>query len=303
MAPQSPVPASVAADEHDEATHRGERANRDLRLAGLAVSQVVGRLQSGYRRDAPWAVASVARLRREAGRDAYVSPGSWGLVHLETLAELRETQRMAEQEARGAGRAAPAYLTSSGYLSREDQERREDNGVHLAVTLWALHQQSLRDAPMHVPGWPLGRAVRRLAHGGTGTHDGGTTRGTDTDRAPDAESDAATARPASVEEADGPVRKRFVRVGNASDIEVLATRLRELVLLLRSSRIPLDYARLADHLTRWQDENARDEIRRIWGRDFHRRYRAVPDSTPGEEQSPAETPLASHLDEAEDGGF
>lgn len=35
---------------------------------------------------------------------------------------------------------------------------------------------------------------------------------------------------------------------------------------------PLDYALLADQILLWQDENRRDEVRRTWGRDFHRRY-------------------------------
>ncbi|MGV9311834.1 type I-E CRISPR-associated protein Cse2/CasB [Streptomyces sp. NPDC003691] len=240
-------------------------------LPRVTVSRVVGRLQSGYQRDAPWAVADVARLRREAGRDAHESPATWGLAHLETLADLRDERRAAEQESLGAGRAAPAYLTSTAYMRREEQEQREDSAVHLAVTLWALHQQSLRDTPMHLPGWTLGRSVRRLAHGGTGTHDSrsaednsGGTRGT-------ADQGGAGG---SVEEVSESVRKRFVRVGSASDVEVLATRLRELVLLLRTARIPLDYAHLADQLLWWQDENLRDGIRRAWGRDFHRRYRA-----------------------------
>ncbi|MBH5337625.1 type I-E CRISPR-associated protein Cse2/CasB [Streptomyces pactum] len=219
-------------------------------------------MQAGYRQDAPWAVAAVARLRREAGRDAYASPTAWGLDHLETLNELREARRTAEPEGRDGGIAAPSYFSSAARATQEERERREDTAVHIAVTLWALHQQSLRDEPMHLVGWPLGRAVRRLAHGRTGVRDS------------EASVDGAGADPAEerVEDAGETVRRRFVRVGTASDTDVFATRLRELVLLLRSARIPLDYALLADQLLLWQDENRRDDVRRAWGRDFHRRH-------------------------------
>ncbi|URM92167.1 type I-E CRISPR-associated protein Cse2/CasB [Streptomyces sp. MRC013] len=227
-----------------------------------AVSRTLGRLQTGYRQDVPWAVAAVARLRREAGRDAHASPTAWGLDHLETLSELREERRMSEREGHDGGSVAPAYFSSAARVGQEERERREDTAVHIAVTLWALHQQSLRDEPMHLAGWSLGRAVRRLAHGRTGVRDSG------------AAVDSAGADPVAkqVEDASETVRRRFVRIGTASDTDVLATRLREMVLLLRSARIPLDYALLADRLLRWQDENRRDDVRRTWGRDFHRRH-------------------------------
>ncbi|MGW8697604.1 type I-E CRISPR-associated protein Cse2/CasB [Streptomyces eurythermus] len=252
MAPTPPAPPN--------GTDTDGRA--DLSLPRQAVARTIGRLQSGYQRDVPWAVASVARLRREAGRDAHVSPTAWGLDHLETLAELREERRTADGEKDGV---SPAYFSSLAYKSRQEQERCEDTAVHVAVTLWALHQQSLRDEPMHLTGWSLGRSVRRLAHGKTGIRDSGTATG-----------DGGTAdeiRAAErVENASETVRRRFVRIGAASDTDVLATRLREMVLLLRSARIPLDYTLLADQLLLWQDENRRDSVRRAWGRDFHRRY-------------------------------
>ncbi|MFC0601004.1 type I-E CRISPR-associated protein Cse2/CasB [Streptomyces palmae] len=257
MTPNVPVSES--------STDSGGRA---LRLSGTAVAQVIGPLQSGYQRDDAWAVAAVARLRREAGRDAYGSPTAWGLHHLEVLAELRERQRTTEPEGPGAGKAAAAYFRSGPYVHQKDQELREDTAVHLAVTLWALHQQSLRDEPMHLAGWPLGRSVRRLAHGKSGTHDGRPAAAGDADTAADTRGSA----PERVEDVSEAVRKRFVRIGSASDTEVLATRLREMVQLLRRARIPLDYARLADQLVRWQDENTRDDVRRQWGRDFHRRH-------------------------------
>ncbi|WP_051764877.1 type I-E CRISPR-associated protein Cse2/CasB [Streptomyces sp. NRRL F-5135] len=263
MAPNPPAPPGT----------KDTDSGAGLSLPRQAVARTIGRLQSGYQRDVPWAVASVARLRREAGRDAHVSPTAWGLDHLETLAELREEQRVADAEQGSDGSISPAYFSSSAYTRRQEQERREDTAVHVAVTLWALHQQSLRDEPMHLAGWSLGRSVRRLAHGKTGIRDSGTATG-----------DSGTAdeiRAAErVENASETVRRRFVRIGAASDTDVLATRLREMALLLRSARIPLDYTLLADQLLLWQDENRRDDVRRGWGRDFHRHHRSSPQARP-----------------------
>ena len=127
---------------------------------------------------------------------------------------------------------------------------------------------------MHQPGWTLGRSARRLAHGDVGARN---TPATD-----DAETGDSGQANSAVEEASEAIRRRFVRVGTASDSAVLATRLRELVLLLRSARIPLDYALLANQLLQWQDENQRDAVLRTWGRVFHRRYRQTADVRPGE---------------------
>jgi CRISPR system Cascade subunit CasB len=259
-----------------ESPHAPGPDGRRKPLPGLAAGQVVGQLQGGYRQDVAWAVAAVARLRREAGREAHVSPTAWGLQHLEKLADLRDERATYDREARVPGTVDPAYLSSKPYVAREVQELREDTAVHLAVTLWALHQQSLRDEAMHQPGWTLGRAARRLAHGATGTRDQPAASGAETGNSGSDQANSA------VEEASEAIRRRFVRIGTASDSAVLATRLRELVLLLRSARIPLDYALLADQLLQWQDENQRDVVLRTWGRDFHRRYRPAADARPGD---------------------
>lgn len=229
-------------------TKPGERAHS---LPHRAALRTIGRLQGGYRKDVPGAVAAVARLRREAGRDVYASPTGWGLDDLAALTELREEERQPQdqQTSPDAPPRRPAW--------HELRDEREDRAVHLAVTLWALHQQSIRNDPMHVSGWSLGRAVRRLAHSRTGERD----LPSDQDRA---------AEP--VEDASPAIRKRFVRIGTSGDFDILSSRLREMVLLLRSARIPLDYGLLADQLTRWQDEARQGDVRRAWGRDFHRVY-------------------------------
>lgn len=92
-----------------------------------------------------------------------------------------------------------ADLYAPGGRDEADTVRAEE-AVHTALTLLAAHQQS-RPRGMHRPGGhELGAAVRDLmAHGSN----------------------------------DEALRKRFVRVGTAGGMPLLATRLREIVLLLR----------------------------------------------------------------------
>lgn len=253
-------------------------------LARAAALRTVGRLQSGYQRDVPAAVAAVARLRREAGRDPYASPSSWGLDDLADLSELRE-EKQREQDEQQEGREDARDVSAAARRRSEEREEREAQAVHLAVTLWALHQQSLRDEGMHRRGWPLGRAVRRLAHGKSGTAGRPSAHapdGTDGDaNGPQAVSARRQSDP--VEEASESVRKRFVRLGTSSDYEILSERLRQFVLLLRAARIPLDYGLLAQQLFLWQDEFRREDIRRAWGREFHLVYaRETADGQQGE---------------------
>lgn len=254
---------------------RGAAGQPDRSLVREAALRTVNRLQGGYRNDVPAAVAAVARLRREAGREPHASPTSWGLDDLEALAQLREER---EQE----GNDITRYLVPQAQRRHEQREEREDRAVHLAVTLWALHQQSVRDEPMHAPGWSLGRAARRLAQ-----------EKTETSSTPaqlmKGEASSAGVREngqrAVVEDVSATVRKRFVRIGTSTDIDTLGRRLREMVLLLRNARIPLDYGLLADQLCRWQSDVGQAEVRRSWGRDFHRIYRStVPDDA---ENTPA----------------
>lgn len=141
--------------------------------------------------------------------------------------------------------------TSRGGRRPIDRDRAEE-ALHLAVTTWALHQQSHRDMDTHISGYGLGRSVRALM----------------SKAAPAAEG-AGAAAVKSAPELDEPVRRRFVRVGTATSLDILGQRLREIVLLLRKDGVPLDYALLADQLYWWQLPSAQAGIRREWGRDFH----------------------------------
>lgn len=158
--------------------------------------------------------------------------------------------------------AEPLYeQQQAGALPAERIEQAEE-AAYTAVTLWALHQQSQRILPMHQSGGPeLGAAVRRLI--------------TDPERGE-------------------PVRKRFVRVGTATSLPILAQRLREIILLLRAEDIPLDYGRLADQLYRWQQPGGPEEVRSFWGRAYHASRSAAagsPDGNPDPDSSPAGTDM------------
>jgi CRISPR system Cascade subunit CasB len=118
----------------------------------------------------------------------------------------------------------------------EEAMRWAEEAAHATVTLWSLHQQSHHITRMHRrPGPELGAAVRRLHPG---------------------------------PEIDEPTRKRFVRAGTAATPAILASRLRDLVLLLRRDAIPLDYGLLADQLYAWQQTGGPQCVRRSWGRSY-----------------------------------
>lgn len=177
-------------------------------------------LQSGYTRDRPDAVGALARIRRGAGKPIHSIPDLWGLTGTELLHQRIDERR------------------------RPDDFVRAENAVHIAVTLWALHQQSRRDAPMHLAGGPqLGRAVRDIM---------------------------------PRDEIDEPLRRRFVRVGTSTSLDMLAQRLRDIVLVLRQHAQPMDYSALAAQLYLWQLPAYRNGVHRAWGRNFHARAQTVP---------------------------
>ncbi|GAA2124170.1 type I-E CRISPR-associated protein Cse2/CasB [Streptomyces synnematoformans] len=212
-------------------------ARRDVyepRLVGRTVQACLEPLQRGYvSNDEAWAVARLAQLRRGAGKAPEEVPELFGLIDMDAL--------------------YPAG-------GREPGCKHGPTAVHLAVTLYALHQQSKRTDRMHVPGRRFGGAVRALMPQG---------------------------------EIDETLRRRFVRVAGATSSNVLAYRLRELVLLLRGAGEPLDYVRLADQIEEALDPTRRLRVRQEWGREFHS-WRPRKDNGDEHPTDAAGSPAAGH---------
>ena len=116
--------------------------------------------------------------------------------------------------------------------------------VYAALTLYAVHQQGKDPVtePMHEEGCRMGNAIAKLA---VKEHDENTFEA---------------------------IRKRFNKVATSSDINELAWHLRGIVQLLRRESIPLDYAKLASDLYRYQNPEYVSSVRLRWGRDFYSEY-------------------------------
>ncbi|MFF3432342.1 type I-E CRISPR-associated protein Cse2/CasB [Streptomyces sp. NPDC002602] len=222
-APQIPAPAPPP----EQPPMRSTVKTKELGPLGQAVAQRIRVLQHDYQHDNSQAVQALARLRRGVGRQATEMPDLWGLVGMEQ------------------------FYAAQAYRMDEAEALRAERAAHVAVTLWALHQQSNRTKRMHVSGGAsLGAAARRLMPGN---------------------------------DSDESIRKRLTRAGTATSFDVLAQRLRELVVLLRTAEIPLDYGLLAEQLHQWQRPGGASLVRQAWGRTFHA-FRPATDSgrPPGE---------------------
>lgn len=188
-----------------------ERPPPDLRDVGAFVHKQVSGLQAralSDRRDSA-AVASLARLRRGVGRP----PGT----QLDIL-----------------------DLTHHDAFARGDDPGPEEWAVHVAMTQWALHQQS-KGRPMHRRGRGLGAALRSLHSGGS--------------------------------ELPDPLLRRFRMLGTAGSFEELLHHLRGTAQLLRAADVSLDYGVLADQLVDWHRPDRRHRVLRRWGSEFYRTRR------------------------------
>lgn len=190
---------------------------KGLGTAGSFVDDQVRRLQEGALRRESSSIAMLAHLRHAAGKPTGSVADIWPVTVADSLAGPH------------AG----------------DDPTHAEIAVHVAMTLYAVHQQS---APtrMHQRGQGFGRALRAL-------------------RPADAETD--------------PVRRRFQAVGTADSLDELVHHARGLVQLLRAERQAQDYALLADQLLAWQ-RGDEVRVRLQWARDFYRTESATKDPSP-----------------------
>ncbi|CRK59252.1 CRISPR-associated protein, Cse2 family [Alloactinosynnema sp. L-07] len=165
-------------------------------------------LQEGYLSNRSAAVGALARLRRGLGKPA----GS-------VLDILDHTHH-------------PEFVLDP----QSDEATPQERAAHLAMTLYALHQQA-QTQRMHKAGRRFGQAVRALVAGDLTPQD--------------------------------PVARRFAMIGTADSLDELTHHLRGMIQLLRTKQIPLDYGRLATDLLFWQFPSSAAGVRLRWGRDFH----------------------------------
>jgi CRISPR system Cascade subunit CasB len=191
-----------------------------LGRVGAVVDDRIRKWQYGLLSGAPQlrahSVAVLARLRRGVGKPA----GSVADILSFTLAD------------EFAGRDAPDGPTAA------------EIAAHIAMTLYAVHQQS-QDKPMHQRGQGLGRAIRRL-------------------------------HPEEPGSPPAPVVRRFQALVTSESLDELTHHARGMVQLLRAGKpggFSLDYGLLADQLLRWQRPGEPSKVRMIWAREFYRTQR------------------------------
>lgn len=200
----------------------------DLGPLGNAVSDRVSDLLSGYLADDSEDVATLAQLRSGAGRTFGSCPRLWGMS-----VDPAQYETLWEQPRVG--------------VRTEQTERAAEEAVHAALTLFALHQQSLKaaDQGMHA----LSRArkgIRRAEH-----NVGWAVRG---------------AMPTG--EIDPSLHNRLRRAAEASSHTKRVSELRQIVQRLRGVRQPLDYGLLAEHLYLAQLPRGVETVKDAWGHGF-----------------------------------
>jgi CRISPR system Cascade subunit CasB len=173
------------------------------------VRGVVNRLAHGYLEDRPASVAALAKLRNALGKPIGAVPEvlQW------TIADLPD----------------------QGFVPADEPSWAE-HASHTAITLFAVHQQSIRDRRMHADGRSIGAAAGVLHSRGVN--------------------------------ADG-VTRRFEALGTAATWDETVRHARGLIRMLNAERIALDYGYLADDLFDLK-RGAGDQVRLRWGRDFYR---------------------------------
>jgi CRISPR system Cascade subunit CasB len=185
-----------------------------------AVASTVAGLQAAHLARVPSAGAALARLRRAAT----AAPGSDPDVWAYTVQPLADNPR------------------ATALLGRSDTPSAHERAAHVAVTLYAVHQQGRPQAMHRTEGGSVGQAVGALQRadrraGGDGTA----------------------------------ILRRFSALATASSWAETVHHLRSLVTQLRAEGVPLDYGRLADDLARLADPRRSKEVRLAWGRDLYRR--------------------------------
>ena len=129
-------------------------------------------------------------------------------------------------------------LPENNILQHGDAPTSREQAAYAALTLFAVHQQSVRDASMNQPGVSFGTAVGRLSRGDPNS---------------------------------AGITRRFTAIQTTGQWSDIVRQSRRLIQLLRTSRVPLDYGLFAQDLVLLQGtEKQANSVRFRWGRDFAR---------------------------------
>lgn len=193
----------------------GRWVSSKVRVLSSGGRTQAGIVIEGYIRNGAYATASVARLRHGAGH------------------RIGDDPAVFEWTLEGMPENVDGYVCVGSDDAPTDYER----AAYAAITLFALHQQSIHESSMHTDeDMTMGRALGRLVIGNPN---------------------------------EAGIRMRFNQLQTADDWLELMRHAQGLVRLLKKARIPLNYGQFADdlvHLRRGRD--AANGIRLRWGRDF-----------------------------------
>lgn len=201
-----------------------ERADRVEQFVRTRVEQ----LQVGYRQNRSSAVSALAQLRRGVG-----------------------TAFGSDLELLGLALAGIEESLYDDIGSLPDDPTPEEQAAYSAITLYALHQQSRRETPMHRRGYSIGRSARLLSR----------------------------------KVNNSSVHNRFAALGTSSSWNETTHHARGLIQQFRQHRIPLDYGKFARDLYGLRGPYA-DSIRMSWGRDYFRQHHPDDDT----DNTPAPAP-------------
>lgn len=182
------------------------------------IATKISHLQRGYLNNESTAVRTLAQLRKATNRAPGTDPELWSV----TLEGLPTTQQGHGQQ------ASPAEWAS-----------------HIALSLYAVHQQGKRSKGMHEPSVRFGRVIRDLSEHGM-SYDS--------------------------------VKRRFDALATASSPLEVQHHLGSLVRILRDADATIDYVRLADDLRRLLIPGNHKAVLLQWGRDFSYANPATHDS-------------------------
>lgn len=204
----------VGRSEKDKSSNPVNSSEED-KLSNPADSSEEDKLSNLPRRSEPQIRAALANLRRGVGR----KPGEMPQLYGEFLMDMPKTM-----------------------YSKGNEPSHAEWAVYMAVTLYALHQQSkdVRENNMNRGEDSLGAAASKLA-----------TDNDDRER----------------------IWRRFYVMAASEDMQEMSYRLRGLIQLLRDKDIPLDYPRLAEDLFWYQcSRESAESVRLKWGENFFNKY-------------------------------